>query len=169
MKKKTFLASFGVFIALVGLDQFTKWLIERTIEHREGMVVIEGFFHIVHKRNPGGAWGIFAGQQTFLVIVTFVALALFLYLFREASFRTKFFYSTGILLLISGSVGNLVDRLFRMDEAGETYVVDFLDFFIFGYNFPAFNVADICLTVGVALFAVDLLFFEKKRRAEDDG
>ncbi len=167
--KRTLLAAGGVFALLVGMDQFTKWLIESAIEHQDGFVVVEGFFHIVHKRNTGGAWGILAGNQTFLVIVTFVALALFLYLFREACFRTKFFYSTGLLLLVSGSMGNLIDRLFRMNEEGETYVVDFLDFHIFGYNFPAFNVADICLTVGVALFTVDLLFFEKKRGEANHG
>ncbi len=169
MKKWTFIVSGAVFFFLAALDQFTKWLIERNIDHQEGFVVIENFFAIVHKRNYGGGWGILQGQQTFLVIVTFVALALFLYLFRKASFRTKFFYSAGLLLLISGSVGNLIDRLFRTDAAGETYVVDFLDFNIFGYPFPAFNVADICITVGVALFIIDLLFFEKKRGEEAHG
>jgi signal peptidase II len=72
------------------------------------------------------------------------------------------FYSVGISLMIGGTIGNLIDRVFR------GYVIDFLDFDIFGYSYPTFNVADMALVIGVIMFAIDILFLETRRNKRND-
>ncbi len=84
-------------------------------------------------------------------LITALAFVLFYYLAKDIDFIEKKLYSASVILLISGAIGNFIDRLLY------GYVVDFLDFYIFGYDFPTFNVADIALVVGVTIFAFDIL------------
>ena len=83
--------------------------------------------------------------------------------FGTPIFKKKPLYSIGVTLLIAGTLGNFIDRLVF------AAVLDFIDFVIpiVRYDFPIFNVADICLTIGMTLFVVDILFFEKKRSGEN--
>ena len=100
----------------------------------------------------------FEGNYVFLFSITVVALLFFGYLFKDVAMtKQKWAYSAGLALMIGGTIGNLIDRI-RLG-----YVVDFLQFIFGSYAFPTFNVADSALTVGVILFAVDILFLEKKR------
>ena len=80
----------------------------------------------------------------------FRSFVLFYYLLKEIDFKEKPLYSIAITLLIAGAIGNFIDRMLL------GYVVDFLDFIIFGYNFPTFNVADMALVIGVTIFAIDI-------------
>lgn len=166
MKKKTlFTALFAVLLIII-LDQLTKLWIIGALPYGESdpIVLINQFLYITHHHNYGASWGLFQGQTVFFIIVTIIALAIFLVFAKDMAFKEKPFYSIGITLLIGGTIGNFIDRI-RLG-----YVVDFIDTHIFGYNFPIFNVADMALTVGMTLFAIDLILLESKRlRRENDA
>ncbi len=154
---KTHTVSFLIVMGLIALDQWTKWLAQATLQGREAIELIPSFLYLRYHINPGAAWGLLEGQFYFFVLITFAALAVFTYWAKDNAFKTKPFYSLALVLLISGTIGNFIDRVrFR-------YVIDFIDVYIFTYDFPIFNVADMALTIGVALFAIDLVFFDKRR------
>lgn len=145
------LALFVVLVALVvALDQWTKSLI-RT--YPEGDVLFHaGFFRIVHWQNTGAAFGLFRGASTVLMVVDFVAIAAALvYIFglsRRYPMRLPGWI--GMSLVVAGTTGNLVDRL-------NTSVEGITDFISIGV-WPAFNVADSSITVGIILLAFTLVF-----------
>ena len=145
--------TFGIIILLlIGLDQFTKTLILRTMELGDSFTVIKNFFEITSHRNQGSAWGMFQGEITFFYITTLVAYLFFAYLAKDIDFKKKPMYTIAVLLLIAGTTGNFIDRVLYQE------VVDFLDFVIFGYDFPVFNVADMCLVIGAIALGIDVLF-----------
>lgn len=150
MKKKYYILIISV-ILLVLLDQVTKQLIVNTMNIGEHYTIIKDFFLINSHRNTGGAWGILTGEMLIFYFITFLAFILFYFLAREINFTEKKIYSISVILLIAGTIGNFIDRLLFKE------VVDFLDFYIFGYDFPIFNVADMCLVVGIIMFATDIL------------
>lgn len=150
MKKQHYIILASVLL-LVILDQLTKQYIVHTMDLGEHYTVIKDFFLINSHRNTGGAWGILTGQMLIFYLITLIAFVLFYYLIKEVDFDTKKIYSIAVILLMAGAIGNFIDRLLFQE------VVDFLDFYIFGYDFPIFNVADICLVVGMGLFAYDIL------------
>ena len=143
-----------LILILLVIDQVSKYLIFFLMEENQMIPVIHNFFYIASKRNFGAAWSMFYGRSVFLIIITIIALGFFIYLFKDVDFRKKRFYSYGVTLMIAGALGNFIDRL-----TGHG-VIDFLKFIIFGYHFPVFNFADMCLVVGVILFAVDLIFYD---------
>lgn len=147
-----------VIIATVILDQLTKlWIFYNVAYQVEQISIIKGFFQIVQHHNYGVAWGQMQGNLFVLFVIPIIALGMFIYLFKFVDFKKKIFYSISVSLFIGGTLGNYIDRVFR------GYVIDFLDFNIFGYNYPTFNVADMALTIGVVAFAIDALFLEQKR------
>lgn len=150
MKKNYYIVLLGVSLIVI-LDQLTKQFIARTMELYDQIEVIKNFFYISSHRNDGAAWGILEGEMIVFFFITAIAFALFYYLIKEIDFVNKKLYSTSVILLIAGAIGNFIDRLLF------GYVVDFLDFNIFGYNFPTFNVADMALVIGVTIFAYDIL------------
>jgi len=140
---------------IVVLDQATKALITGGMPLYQSIPVIRGVFNITHIHNPGGAFGFLAGQNPTIrsivfIIASFFALGLILYFFKNTP-RTHRFLSVGFALIFGGAIGNLIDRI-RMGS-----VVDFLDFFIGEYHWPAFNVADSAISVGIAIFLYHLL------------
>ncbi len=151
---------YGWIIILVSIiiDQLTKHIIKGQLGLYESIPVIPNFFNITHAENTGGAWSLFSGNLAFLIIMTVISLVVFGYFFKKADFKTMKVYTIGISLAIGGTIGNFIDRLFNGGK-----VIDFLDFIILGYDFPIFNVADICLCVGIALFLFDLCFLEDRR------
>ncbi len=150
MKRKHYIIL--IFVSLIVLlDQITKQYIVKAMDYGESITVIKDFFYINSHRNTGGAWGILTGQMMIFYLVTLIAFVLFYYLIKEVDFKLKKLYSVAIILLIGGAIGNFIDRLLFKE------VVDFLDFYIFGYDFPIFNVADVSLVVGMFIFAYDIL------------
>ena len=150
-----------LILGLVGLDQVSKAIAEAAIPLNDSVAWIEGFLYITHHHNEGAAWGLLQGAQWFFYIVTAFALAVFGYFSMEIDFKNARIFSVGIVLLIAGTIGNFIDRV----RFG--YVVDFIDVYIFTYDYPIFNFADSYLTIGVILFAIDLLFFEAKRKQKN--
>ncbi len=161
MKKKYYIIIISV-ILLVILDQITKFIVIKTMTLGETITIIEDFFLLNSHRNTGGAWGILQDQMTVFYLVTLIAFVLFYYLAKETDFKNKKVYSIAVILLIAGGLGNFIDRVLSQE------VVDFLDFYIFGYDFPIFNVADMCLTIGMGLFAYDILLEEVIRDKTKD-
>jgi len=143
------------------LDQWTKNVVQEKLFLHQSIGVIPGFFNLVHVRNTGGAFGIFGGERGGLgsllfVVVSLIAVGAILVFFIKAKEDEKTL-SLSLSLVLSGAIGNLIDR-FRYGE-----VVDFLDFYFLSYHWPAFNIADSAICIGIGLMAFELLRQDKKR------
>ncbi len=144
-----------IAVAIALADQLTKLLVLRTIHPEHPVVVVDGFFRLVNWGNTGAAWGMFRDSNLLLAIVS-VATILALYFFRRSFAIHLSGNQVALGLIIGGITGNLVDRL-RLG-----HVVDFLDFHIGDRHWPAFNVADSAICVGVALYLIVSYVAERK-------
>ena len=136
-----------IAVAIAAFDQFSKWLVVRSISPTETYVVVSGFFSLVNWRNTGAAWGILQRYNLVLTAVSVLTL-LVLWWFRH-SFRLKRPAARLALGLIAGGIiGNLIDRV-RLGS-----VIDFLYFYVGPYHWPAFNVADGSICIGVGLYVI---------------
>ena len=142
-----------IILGCVGIDQITKVIARKSLQGKPSVPVIKDFFHFTYVENRGGAWGAFSGKLWLFIIITVFALGLMFYLMKDFDIVNNKLYSISICLIIAGAIGNFIDRIVFK------YVTDFLDFYIFGYDFPVFNVADICITIGVAMLLVKIIFF----------
>ncbi|WP_321415358.1 signal peptidase II [uncultured Desulfobacter sp.] len=145
-----------VSISVVLLDQFTKWLVVKHLPLYTHIAVIDHFFNITHVLNPGGAFGFFAEQspgiRKFIFLFLSSGVALFvLWLYRKTA-RSHIFLSYGLALIFGGAIGNLIDR-FRFGK-----VVDFLDFYVGAFHWPAFNIADSAITIGMGILIYYVIF-----------
>ncbi|GHB95128.1 signal peptidase II [Cerasicoccus arenae] len=135
------------------LDQVSKLWIVNTVPpgaspYDGGLIaVIPGFFYIIHVYNDGAAWGMFSGYSYILGFLGAIALGAIFY-FRQQLELYRPFVQVIFGLLIGGIVGNMIDRF------AYGHVVDFLDFHFGSYRYPAFNIADSGITVGVALYVI---------------
>ncbi|APH05330.1 signal peptidase II [Bacillus weihaiensis] len=144
---------------IIAIDQITKWYIVKNMELGENIPVIENFLYITSHRNTGAAWGILAGQMWFFYIITAIVIVGLIYYIQKYARENKVM-GLALGLMLGGAIGNFIDRLFRKE------VVDFINTYIFSYNFPIFNVADSALCVGVGLLFIHMLFFEGKQEKE---
>ena len=163
MKNKYLWVSVIAGVVLV-LDQFTKRFVTAHIPRHGSITVISGFFDLTNVRNPGAAFGFLAGAQgwwrtAFFITVSIAALAVIAYLVRKSADRLSI---VSFALIGGGAVGNLIDRI-RFGE-----VVDFIDWYYRTWHWPAFNIADSAITVGVALLAVEMLF-PRQQEGQDPG
>lgn len=143
--RKNYINYLLIILSLFGLDQLTKYIIDSSMSLGQSITIIDGFFNLTYVRNTGAGFSILEGHMTFFYIITIIALIFLCYLLFTSTNESKY-YRLAILMMIAGTLGNFYDRIVYK------YVIDFLDFIIFGYDFPVFNVADICLTVGVAIY-----------------
>ena len=128
---------------LILLDQLSKNFIVNHFSLGESKEVIVNFFSISSHRNRGAAWGILQDSRLFFLVVTVIFIAILTYyLFKQKNTLSSLDKGT-FALIYGGAIGNFIDRLTRHE------VVDFLDFRIFGYDFPIFNLADCFICVGV--------------------
>ena len=147
-----------IIIAVMVLDQLTKYWIQLHPALHGKIEIIKDFFYLTYVRNTGAAWSMFSGHQAFLSLLAAVVIGCLLYVLLKGKDQTKL-YRAALCLMIGGAAGNLYDRL--MIGA----VRDFLDFYIFGYDFPVFNVADMALCIGVGLLFLEMLLPEKEKKA----
>ena len=143
-------------LVILALDQITKWMVIHKIPgptFDDSIVVVEGFFKLVHYGNTGAAWSIFSGNNFWLAIFSVVALV-FLWVFRKHFGVEDPLGQLALGLILGGVSGNLIDRVVHH------HVVDFLQFYI-PFPFPAFNVADSGICGGVGLMF--LLSFKKPK------
>jgi len=148
---------FLIALLVVAADQLSKIWVRSNIPFRESLFEV-GFFRLTHVQNTGAAFGLFQGQSFLLSIVAMVGIAVFLVytlvIYRGFPFLDNMPNRVAVGLVLGGTVGNLIDRL----RFG--YVTDFIDFGLW----PAFNVADSAVTVGVILFAYSLLSVARAER-----
>ena len=154
------MAYYLIAILVIVLDQLTKIWILRTFELYEVKEIIPGFFNLVYVTNSGAAFSMLASVDSpwrhyFFVGVNLLAgigLTIAYYRFKKAHFG----YVISLALIVGGALGNLIDRL----RYGS--VVDFLDFYLGSYHWPAFNVADSAICVGAVLFLIVNILEERK-------
>lgn len=157
---------------LIGFDQLVKLLslLFRSDAGSLIKVIIPNVFEFHYIENYGASLGMFQGAQFVFAIVTIFSLILFGFLFFEGNFKTKKIYSYGISLIIAGTFGNAVDRLFRGGGVIDMISMPILDKFLdlFGIGDFIFNVADFYMTLGIILFVIDIVFLERKRDDKND-
>lgn len=155
-KKDLNLFAIGILASLLltVIDLFTKQLIIDNLLFNSEIVIIKNFFSITHIRNTGAAWGIFSSKTDILSIVTIICSLLIVYLMYATTKNKIVFFCLSAIL--AGALGNLIERI-RLN-----YVTDFLSFDIFGYHFPDFNFADICITLGCFTLLIYVIFIAKK-------
>lgn len=144
-------------VVLVTADQFSKFLIVRNITESSKIVLIKDFFNITYVKNYGAGFSIMQNQRFFLTAITIIALIIFTYLLLKSK-NNEVLDRVCYLLIIGGALGNLFDRI----TLG--YVIDFLDFYIFGYDFPVFNLADSFLTIGFFILAISIILEGKNAK-----
>lgn len=143
------------FLVIVIGDQVTKIIVDHTLSLGGSYAIIDNFFYFTYAHNTGAAWGMLAGKiSLFLIVSVVAAIGIIYYFMKSESYQklTRF----GLVLVFGGLIGNLIDRL------AFGYVRDFIDFIIFGYNFPIFNVADMAITIGMALVILEICIEEYK-------
>ncbi|NEU29443.1 lipoprotein signal peptidase [bacterium LRH843] len=146
------------FVIII-IDQVTKWMVDTKMAIGESIPIIDRVFYLTSHRNKGAAFGILQGQMwLFYIITTVVIIGIIYYMQKEA--KTSRLFGVSLGLILGGAIGNFIDRLFR----GE--VVDFIDTYIFGYDFAIFNVADSALCVGVGLLFIKMILDERRAKKE---
>jgi len=155
MKKKIVITG----IVLLLIDIISKLIIDNSFHFMETRPIIMNFFSLTKVYNEGASWNILSGHRIILIIITIMVLVFLIY------YMTKFKDNTRNLiafsLLFSGIIGNLIDRVIY------GYVIDFLDFTIFGYDYPVFNFADIFIVCGVILLGIAI--YKKEDINEDSS
>lgn len=169
-KVKSYLLA--IFFIIVGIvcDQYSKWLATVHLKEQEPFIVIKDVFQLFYLENRGAAFGIMQNRQIFFIVGAAVILLAMAYVYGKIPLSAKYFpLRVCVVLVCSGAVGNLIDRL-RLN-----YVVDFFYFELI--DFPVFNVADIYVVAACFLFAFLILFYYKeeelnflslKKKAEDE-
>ncbi|WP_099158013.1 signal peptidase II [Virgibacillus ndiopensis] len=145
-----------IAVIIIGIDQFTKWIVVKNMELYEQITIIDDFFYLTSHRNTGAAWGILEGQMIFFYLITAVVIIGVVFYMQKYA-KDSILLAISLSLILGGAIGNFIDRIFRQE------VVDFLDFIIFNYDFPIFNVADSSLCVGVCLVLIATFIDEKKK------
>ncbi len=150
-----------IAVLVVVFDRISKWLVSSHITLHDSISVVPGFFRFTHVENRGAAFGLFSDSPAqwkvaALVLFSLIALAIVSALLWKNSHAMT---STGIglALILGGAVGNLWDRL------ADGQVVDFLDFSVAGYHWPAFNLADSAIVLGACLLVAEILFSKPAR------
>ncbi len=151
----------GIVTALVlVLDQATKIYIDRNMDIHTSFTVIDNFFNITYIRNKGAAFGLLANSAfrlPFFIAVSLIAVVVIISVFRKLR-PDQGFTALSLALIFAGAIGNLIDRV-RLGE-----VIDFIYVHWYEHYWPAFNVADSAICIGVALLAIDMFVEERRQK-----
>lgn len=147
----TYLPAILSFCVFVGLDQFVKYIVDKNMELYSSIVIWKNVFEIHYIQNPGAAWGLFENKQILFILCTVIVLAAGIMFFVRCTKKNVFKdIRFLIVLILSGAVGNMIDRI------RYHYVIDFLYFK--WIDFPVFNIADCYVTIGFILLIILILF-----------
>ena len=131
------------------IDIVIKLIVKYNMKLYESIKIIDKFFYITYVRNTGAAWSILSGKQIFLILFSIIVIVgIIIYLIKKKEYTRL--ETISYSLVLSGAVGNLIDRILY------GYVIDYLNFYIFNYNFPVFNIADTCIVIGIMLLFIDM-------------
>lgn len=133
-----------ISIILLCIDQISKLLVVNLLTKTDSITIIKNFFYLTYINNDGAAFSILVGKRIFLILIAVSVIVMLIRYIKKNNIQNKL-ELVSISLIIGGSLGNLMDRVVR------GYVIDFLDFKIFNYNFPIFNLADTFIVIGVIL------------------
>ena len=152
-------------LAVLVADQLTKLYIISNFSLGEGCGFIKGLIDIVYIHNRGAAWGMLSGKTWFLVVITAVIMVVCIYLLIKMGKKNKLLF-WAICLVLSGGIGNMIDRIFRSGN-----VIDFLHF-EFWPQFPVFNVADCGIVIGAGLLILHFIIevvndFKARKQVEN--
>ena len=145
---------FGIAFITVLFDQLIKNGLLFFMNYGQSITIIKNFFNITLIGNTGAAFSILSSNTILLIIISVVVLNVLYFFFIKGKTLTDF-EQASYGLLIGGILGNLIDRILRMQ------VVDYLDFNIFGYNFPVFNLADIVIVISMILIVIQIIKGDK--------
>ncbi|MBQ1271111.1 MAG: signal peptidase II [Clostridia bacterium] len=142
---------------MIIVDQLIKYWAVTELAPIGNINIIKGFFHLTYVENSGAAFSMLEGKQTFFIIITFAAFFLFYYIYKTGIVSGRLANWAGTFVA-GGAIGNFIDRL-RLG-----YVIDMFNFELI--DFPVFNFADICITIGGALFVLIIWFDYLRERRE---
>ena len=134
-------------IVFLIIDVISKLVISNLFDVNDSIMVIKNFFYITYVRNTGAAWSIFSGKTLGLIIISLIIILFIIYYIYKNKPRYKI-EKIGYSMILGGALGNLYDRVIY------GYVIDYLDFYILGYSYPIFNLADSFIFVGVVLIII---------------
>lgn len=147
-----------IVAVLFALDQITKTYVKNNLPLGQSNEVIQDFFYFTHVENTGAAFGILKNGRYFFIILTIIISFVLIYVMIKNKSKIL---RLAISIILGGALGNFIDRLLY----GK--VTDFLDFYIFGYDYPVFNVSDICVNIGTILLAIYIIFIYKEPNNEE--
>ena len=136
-----------VIIIFLIIDIISKLIVSRVCTLNNSVSVINNFFSITYTHNYGGAWSLFSDSTILITVISIIVIIGIIIYLSKKKINNKI-ESLGYSFLLGGAIGNLIDRIIY------GYVIDFLDFNIFGYNFPIFNIADMGIVIGIFLIIV---------------
>jgi signal peptidase II len=140
------------------LDQLTKYLVNVNLPPYASVTLVENFFYLSHVRNPGGAFGVLSWMSPrIFVIVSLLAIGVVFFFFASLE-KSQRLAAVALSLILGGALGNLIDRV----RVGQ--VVEFIDIHWHTLKWPAFNIADSAITIGVFLLVIELLSSESSKR-----
>lgn len=140
----------------IGVDQLTKYLVVTKMTLGQSILLIDNFLYITSHRNEGAAWGILQGKMMFFYLITLIVVGVVMVWLTRLDLKKDKLLVIALALILGGALGNFIDRV------SYQHVVDFIDTYIFGYDFPIFNVADSALCIGVVLMALDAILDMKR-------
>lgn len=162
--KLKYLILLTVSALVIGIDQATKLFIDKVMDLHSSITVVQNFFNITYMRNKGAAFSFLANfsyRIPFFILVSLVAIVVIISVIYKLRPDQKF-AALSLSLILSGALGNLIDRV-RLGE-----VIDFLDAHWYEHHWPAFNVADSAICVGVFLLAIDMYLDEQRQKKQKD-
>ncbi|MDD5865925.1 MAG: signal peptidase II [bacterium] len=148
MKKKIFILSFIILL----IDQLSKIILDKVLILGKSIKIFDKFLYITKVYNDGISFSMLTGKRYLIIIISIIILV-FLYFYLK-KFKENKKNIIAFSLLIGGLLGNLIDRIIH------GYVIDFIDFYIFNYNYPIFNIADVCICIGVFILLYSIYLGE---------
>lgn len=146
-----------ISLLLIVIDQIVKILVINKMALQQSIIVINNFFNITYVRNTGAAWSILSGNVLLLIMISVLALVtIYYYLIKDKDLNKIDIVSYS--MLVGGIIGNLIDRIVH------GYVIDYLDFKIFNYNFPIFNIADTLIVISIIIIGISLIVGEYREQ-----
>ena len=150
-----------VSVVLIAIDQITKLVAIQYLASGQSIPIWNGVLELTYVENRGVAWGMMQNQQWIVLAITSIMLAFIAVVLASCRLRKSHTATIGALLIFAGGIGNLIDRIAR------GFVVDFIHYFKW-FDFPVFNFADCCVSVGAVLILIYAFFFSEAKDTQKE-